>query len=147
MNNLNDRFGSINVDIEIWNSDIHKFLNTMQKGVVYLLIPDLFIERLEKKEKWSLMCGKECSDLLNSYENDFKQKYGIYEKNNKIIKTIDPEDLMRDIFNSQLHTGRPIIKFKDVIYRKDIFNSQIHTGSPITTFGDTIHKKYSIKIY
>ena len=44
-----------------------------------LQIPDLFMKRVEQGGQWSLMCPNECPGLVDSWGDDFEQRYEAYE--------------------------------------------------------------------
>ena len=55
-----------------------------------LWIPDLFMQRVERDEDWTLMCPAECPGLDAVWGQEFEQLYTSYEKQNhrcrKVIK-------------------------------------------------------------
>ena len=117
------RRGSIAVYIEPWHADIEDFLQLKKnngkeemraRDLFYALwIPDLFMERVQNNEQWSLMCPNQSSNLCNLYGDQFKQKYIEYEQNNKYIKKINARDLFNKIIESQIETGTPYMLYKD----------------------------------
>ena len=48
-----------------------------------LWIPDLFMKRVEKGEKWTLMCPDECPGLSDCYGDEFVELYEKYEQDGK----------------------------------------------------------------
>ena len=117
------RRGSIAVYIEPWHADIEDFLQLKKnngkeemraRDLFYALwIPDLFMERVQNNEQWSLMCPNQSSNLCNLYGDQFKQKYIEYEQNNRYIKKINARDLFNKIIESQIETGTPYMLYKD----------------------------------
>ena len=83
-----------------------------------LWIPDLFMNRVRKQEKWSLMCPKTCPGLTEVYGKEFEELYTKYEKENKYIKQIDSLELWNAIINSQIETGTPYMCYKDAVNHK-----------------------------
>ena len=117
------RRGSIAIYMEPWHADIEDFLQLKKnngkeemraRDLFYALwIPDLFMERVQNNEQWSLMCPNQSSNLCNLYGDQFKQKYLEYEQNNKFIKKINARDLFNKIIESQIETGTPYMLYKD----------------------------------
>jgi ribonucleoside-diphosphate reductase alpha chain len=122
------RSGSFAIYIEPWHSDILDFLkcklphgdeNRRARDLFYALwIPDLFMERVKANESWSLMCPSECPGLANVYGKDFKKLYEKYEKEGRVVKTINAQDLFHEIVKSQIETGTPYMTYKDSVNHK-----------------------------
>jgi ribonucleotide reductase alpha subunit len=74
---------------------------------------DLFMERVEKNEKWTLFCPSEAPGLADVYGPDFKQLYEKYESEGLGRKQIDAQKLWFKILDSQIETGTPYIVYKD----------------------------------
>jgi ribonucleoside-diphosphate reductase alpha chain len=108
-------------DIEAW-LDMKKNTgdeNMKARDLFYgLWIPDLFMERVEKQEPWSLFCPHQCPGLNNVYGEKYKELYEKYEKEGKASKTIQARDLWFQILNSQMETGTPYLLYKDACNRK-----------------------------
>ncbi|RYX84509.1 hypothetical protein EON73_03270 [bacterium] len=129
------RAGSIAVYIEPWHADIFFFLELRKNTgseterardlFLALMINDIFMERVEKNEKWSLMCPAECPNLLDKYGKDFDREYLEYEKNGRYVKQIDARDLWYAILEAQIETGNPYMLYKDAINLK---SNQINIG-------------------
>lgn len=117
------RSGSFAIYLEPWHADIQDFLklglkhgddNRRARDLFYALwIPDLFMERVKVNEPWSLMCPSECPGLANVYGKDFKKLYEKYEKEGRVVKTINAQDLWHEIIKSQIETGTPYMTYKD----------------------------------
>lgn len=117
------RSGSFAIYLEPWHADIQDFLkcklphgdeNRRARDLFYALwIPDLFMERVKNNESWSLMCPSECPGLANVYGKEFKKLYEKYEKEGRVVKTINAQDLFHDIVKSQIETGTPYMTYKD----------------------------------
>ena len=117
------RPGSIAVYLESWHSDIESFLlakkntgdeNERARDLFYALwIPDLFMERLERDEIWSLMSPDVCTGLTDVYGDEFNELYKKYESEGKYIKQISARKLFTEIINSQIETGGPYMLYKD----------------------------------
>ncbi len=117
------RSGSFAIYLEPWHADVQDFLklglkhgdeNRRAKDLFYALwIPDLFMERVKANEPWSLMCPSECPGLADVYGKDFKKLYEKYEKEGRVAKTINAQDLWHEIIKSQIETGTPYMTYKD----------------------------------
>ena len=122
------RNGSFAIYLEPWHSDIYDFLDAKKnngaeemraRDLFYgLWIPDLFMERVEKDEMWSLMCPNECVNLCDTWGEDFNKLYLMYEEKKMYRKQISATELWAKIINSQIETGSPYILYKDSINRK-----------------------------
>ena len=122
------RNGSFAIYIEPWHADIEEFLEMRKnhgdeesraRDLFYALwIPDLFMKRVEKNEKWSLFCPDTCRILYNCYGDEFEEKYELFEKENKYIKKINARDLWFKILDSQIETGTPYLLYKDACNKK-----------------------------
>lgn len=122
------RKGSFAIYLEPWHADVMEFLDLKKnsgaeeqraRDLFYALwIPDLFMERVLKDEKWSLMCPNECKGLHENYGYKFEKLYTTYEREGKVIKTISARSLWEKIIISQIETGTPYILFKDSVNRK-----------------------------
>ena len=122
------RKGSIAAYLEPWHADVLDFLDLKlptgkdeirARDLFYAMwIPDLFMERVEKDEDWTLMCPNECTGLTDVYGNDFKNLYEKYEREGKGKKVIKARDVMVRIIESQTQTGNPYMLYKDSINRK-----------------------------
>ena len=119
----NKRNGSFAIYLEPWHADIEDFLklklNTgaeeeRARDLFYALwISDLFMERVEKDEQWTLFCPSEAPGLADVVGEDFKALYTKYEKEGRGRKQIAAQKLWFKILDSQIETGTPYILFKD----------------------------------
>ena len=122
------RNGSFAIYLEPWHSDIEGFLelkknhgNELERArdLFYgLWIPDLFMERVEKNEKWSLMCPDESPGLSECCGIDFVNLYEKYENEGKYRKQVNAQDLWFHILTSQIETGTPYLLYKDACNSK-----------------------------
>ena len=122
------RAGSIAVYLEPWHSDIESFLlakkntgdeNERARDLFYAIwIPDLFMERVERNEMWSLMSPDISTGLTDVYGEEFVSMYTQYEKDRKYVKQIPARKLFNEIINSQIETGTPYMLYKDACNRK-----------------------------
>lgn len=122
------RKGSIAIYMEPWHADIMAFLDLrknqgkeeMRARDLFLALwtNDLFMERVDLDENWTLMCPQECPGLNESYGQDFKDLYLSYEERGMGKKTIKARELWNKILESQVETGTPYILYKDSINSK-----------------------------
>ena len=122
------RNGSFAIYLEPWHADIENFLEMRKnhgdeemkaRDLFYALwISDLFMERVNANDKWTLMCPDECPGLSDVYGDKFKELYCKYESENKGKKTINARDLWFQILDSQMETGTPYLLFKDAANNK-----------------------------
>ncbi len=122
------RKGSFAAYIEPWHADIYDFLDLKKnhgkeeqraRDLFYALwVPDLFMERVEKNEEWTLMCPNECPGLYDSHGKEFEERYLRYEAEGKGRKTIQARDLWNAVMESQVETGTPYILYKDACNEK-----------------------------
>ena len=123
VNQSGKRAGSFAIYLEPWHADIEDFL-TMKtnhgdedmkgRDLFYALwIPDLFMKRVEKNEKWSLMCPSICTNLHNVYGDEFVELYEKYERETVGLKSINARDLWYKILDTQMETGIPYLLYKD----------------------------------
>jgi ribonucleoside-diphosphate reductase alpha subunit len=122
------RNGSFAMYLEPWHADVEDYLE-MRKNhgdeemkardlFFALWIPDLFMERVNNNEKWTLMCPDKCPGLSDVYGNDFNKLYESYEKQGKGNKTIEARKLWFKILDSQIETGTPYLLYKDAANMK-----------------------------
>lgn len=124
----NKRPGSIAIYLEPWHADISEFLEmkknhgdeeTKARDLFYgLWMNDLFMERIEKDEKWSLFCPNECQGLSDTYGEKFKLLYEKYESEGKARVVMDARKLWFEILDAQMETGNPYILYKDSANKK-----------------------------
>lgn len=122
------RKGSFAIYLEPWHADIFDFLDLKKnhgkeemraRDLFYALwISDLFMQRVENNEMWSLFDPNECPGLAEVWGEDFERLYEKYEKEGKFRKQIKAQDLWFEILESQIETGTPYILYKDAANRK-----------------------------
>jgi len=122
------RNGSFAIYLEPWHADIKAFLQLKKnhgdeemkaRDLFYALwIPDLFMERMHKNGKWTLMCPDECPGLSDVCGDDFALLYEKYEQEGRGRETISARDLWIQILDAQMETGTPYILYKDTCNRK-----------------------------
>lgn len=122
------RKGSYAVYIEPWHADIMDFLEIkLNQGdeesrcrdlFPALWIPDLFMERLERNQDWSLFCPDEAPGLADVYGQDFNELYLRYEAEGRARKVVPIQKIWMSILKSQVETGTPYMLYKDACNRK-----------------------------
>lgn len=134
------RKGAAAVYLEPWHADIEVFLELRNNtGAeerrthnlnLALWIPDLFMERVDTDAQWSLFSPTDAPELLNTFGDDFKQKYEQYEQSGKAMRTVSARSLYSRMMQTLAETGNGWICFKD---RANLRSSQ--TAKP----GNVVH--------
>jgi len=122
------RKGSFAIYLEPWHADVFDFLDLKKnhgkeemraRDLFFAVwIPDLFMQRVENNEMWSLFCPNEAPGLAEVWGEEFERLYDKYEKEGKFRKQIKAQDLWFEILESQIETGTPYILYKDAANRK-----------------------------
>jgi len=133
----NTRKGAIAVYIEPWHIDIKDFLDLKKNSgeerrrahdlFPALWLNDLFMDRVQKDEMWTLFDPFEVSELTNLYGKDFEERYLALEKNDDEItrEVISAKALWKEILRSYFETGNPFLTFKDTANKA---NPNKHAG-------------------
>jgi len=143
------RKGSIAIYMEPWHADIMDFLDLRKNQgkeelrardlFLALWTNDVFMERVDLDEEWTLMCPHECPGLNDSYGEEFRNLYLSYETKGYGKKTIKARELWNKILESQVETGTPYILYKDAINEKsNQSNIGIVRSSNLCLDGNTI---------
>ncbi|KAI1629447.1 ribonucleoside-diphosphate reductase large chain [Exophiala viscosa] len=124
----NKRPGAFAIYLEPWHADVFDFLNLRKnhgkeevraRDLFYALwTPDLFMERVEKNQDWTLFCPHEAPGLADVYGEEFEALYERYEKEGRGRSTIKAQKLWYAILESQTETGTPYMLYKDACNRK-----------------------------
>lgn len=122
------RKGSIAIYMEPWHADIFDFLDLKKNQgkdeirardlFLALWTNDIFMERVDLDESWSLMCPHECPGLNESYGDDFRALYTKYESEGRFKRTVKAREVWEKVLESQIETGVPYILYKDSINNK-----------------------------
>lgn len=122
------RNGSFAIYLEPWHADVEDFLklklNTGSeeercRDLFYALwIPDLFMERVEKNQPWTLFCPSEAPGLADVYGEEFRTLYEKYEAEGRGRKQVDAQKLWFKVLDSQIETGTPYLLYKDAANEK-----------------------------
>ena len=128
VHNSGKRAGSFAIYLETWHCDIFEFLDLkkthgdMGKRALDLFyamwISDLFMERVETDEDWSLFSPDEAKNLDNVYGTEFEKLYVKYEKEGIARKTVKARKVWNAILTAQIETGTPYLLCKDAANRK-----------------------------
>ena len=123
------RKGTISPYVECWHKDIKEFLMLKNNSgdpelrtrdlFTATWISDLFMERVECNESWSLFCPDEAKGLNDCYGDEFKKLYLKYENDPTISRTtVSASEIFALIIEQRIETGNPYILFKDACNRK-----------------------------
>lgn len=122
------RKGAIAVYIEPWHLDIFDFIDIrknhgkeeMRARDLFpaLWIPDLFMQRVEADQMWSLFDPNEAQRLYEVYGEKFNELYTTYENEGKFRKQIKARELWTAILEAQIETGTPYMCYKDAVNEK-----------------------------
>ncbi|HEY8280165.1 MAG TPA: ribonucleoside-diphosphate reductase subunit alpha [Bdellovibrionota bacterium] len=117
------RKGAAAVYIEPWHADIETFLDLRnntgsEERRTHNLnlaqwIPDLFMQRVERDEEWSLFSPSECPELLNCYGEVFDKNYQAAEGAGKAHKKVSARALYARMIQTLAETGNGWMCFKD----------------------------------
>ncbi len=128
------------VYLETWHLDVEDFLDLRRNTGderrrthdvnTANWMPDLFIKRIIKDEKWTLFSPEEVPDLHHIYGKAFEKRYEEYEQmaaqgKIKKHKTIEASTLWKKMLSRLFETGHPWITFKDP---SNIRSPQDHAG-------------------
>jgi len=157
---LGTRKGAIAVYLEPWHIDINDFLDLKKNSgeerrrahdlFPSLWLNDLFMQRVQDDEIWSLFDPYQAKELSMLFGDDFKKRYEELEADESILKEkVKAKDLWRKILTSYFESGSPFLCFKDNANRA---NPNDHTGvirsSNLCTeiFQNTQPNHYKIKL-
>eukprot|EP00540_Astrosyne_radiata_P020131 CAMPEP_0116848658 /NCGR_PEP_ID=MMETSP0418-20121206/15130_1 /TAXON_ID=1158023 /ORGANISM="Astrosyne radiata, Strain 13vi08-1A" /LENGTH=570 /DNA_ID=CAMNT_0004480275 /DNA_START=216 /DNA_END=1928 /DNA_ORIENTATION=+ len=122
------RKGSFAIYLEPWHADIFAFLDLKKnhgkeelraRDLFYALwIPDLFMQRVEHDEEWSLFCPKEAPGLADCHGEAFEKLYQKYEREDRAREIVKAQELWFEILEAQIETGTPYMLYKDAVNRK-----------------------------
>ena len=133
------RRGSGCAYLETWHNDISEFLE-LRKNTgddrrrthdmnTANWIPDLFMKRMEAREKWTLFRANEAPDLHEAYGKKFEDLYLSYEAKAEAGEMFGEQipaiDLWKRMLQVIFETGHPWITFKDPC---NVRSPQDHVG-------------------
>ncbi|MGB3262241.1 ribonucleoside-diphosphate reductase subunit alpha [Paenisporosarcina sp.] len=143
---LGQRQGAIAVYLDVWHKDILPFLDLkLNNGDERLrahdiftgvCLPDIFMEKVEAREEWTLFDPHEVRSVMGYSLEDFydetrgggsfREKYLACVADERLSKEIVPAiDIMKRIMRSQLETGVPFMFYRDEVNR---MNTNKHEG-------------------
>ena len=140
INRSGKRRGATCAYLEVWHAEIEDFLDLRRNTGddrrrthdmnTANWIPDLFMERVKKDEKWTLFSPDEVPDLHDLYGQAFYKRYTFYEQEAlagriKNAKIISASRLWRKMLTRLFETGHPWFTFKDPC---NIRSPQDHCG-------------------
>ena len=149
VNQNGKRPGSIAIYLQVDHPDIFSFLDLRKntgdeeeraRDLFYAIwVPDLFMEKVKKKEQWCLFDPHKCPGLADVYGEEYETLYAKYESEEKYNQKIDAQDLWMAICTAQIETGTPYILYKDACNKK---SNQQNVGtiksSNLCVSGDTL---------
>ena len=117
------RKGAFAIYLEPWHADVFDFLELKiphgkeemkARDLFYALwINDLFMERVEKDEEWSLFCPNEAPGLADCHSDEFRKLYLKYESEGREKRKVKAQELWFAILKSQVESGSPFMLYKD----------------------------------
>jgi len=134
---LGTRKGAIAVYVEPWHVDIRDFLDLKKNSgeerrrahdlFPALWLNDLFMQRVQDDETWTLFDPFEVTELTSLYGEDFEKRYIELEHSDDEItrEVISAKGLWKEILRSYFETGNPFLTFKDTANRA---NPNKHAG-------------------
>lgn len=140
INRSGKRRGATCAYLETWHLDIEDFLDLRRNTGddrrrthdmnTANWIPDLFMQRVQNGETWTLFSPDEVPDLHDLYGKGFNARYVYYEREAdagriKLYRKVDALTLWRKMLTRLFETGHPWITFKDSC---NIRSPQKHVG-------------------
>ncbi len=134
------RKGAVCAYLEPWHIDIEEFLDLRRNTGderrrthdmnIAVWVPDLFIQRVEAKETWTLFSPDEAPDLHDLYGPAFAARYTEYEAAAErgeiaVSRRVPAVELWRRMLTVLFETGHPWMCFKDAC---NVRSPQVHAG-------------------
>jgi len=117
------RKGAFAIYLEPWHADVFEFLDLRKnhgkeemraRDLFYALwVSDLFMERVEANDDWSLFCPHEAPGLADCWGKEFEKLYTKYEKEGRARRVVKAQELWFAILDAQVETGTPYLLYKD----------------------------------
>ena len=133
------RKGAACVYLETWHADVEDFLelrdNTGDESRrthnlnLANWVPDLFMQRVEADQEWSLFDPRVVPELVDLYGDAFAQAYVQAEAQGKASKTIPARKLYARMMRTLAETGNGWMTFKDKCNRAS--NQTLRSGNVI----------------
>jgi ribonucleoside-diphosphate reductase alpha chain len=122
------RKGAFAIYLEPWHADIFEFLDLRKnhgkeemraRDLFYALwVSDLFMQRVEANEDWSLFCPHEAPGLADCHGKEFETLYKKYESEGRARKIVKAQELWFAVLDAQVETGTPYLLYKDAANAK-----------------------------
>jgi len=122
------RKGAFAIYLEPWHADIFSFVELRKNHgteetrtrdlFLGLWVNDLFMERVEANEDWSLFCPQEARGLADVWGAEFAALYATYERRGLARARVPARKLWSAILDSQIETGTPYMLYKDACNAK-----------------------------
>lgn len=142
---LGRRKGGATVTLDVWHRDLYDFLELRTNNgddrrkahdiFPALSIPNLFMERLKKREPWSLFDPHEVRERMGYSLEDCYDEVSVHEFTNRYVQceadpmlsriTVPALDIMKKIMKSAVETGTPFLFFRDTVNQA---NPNKHAG-------------------
>lgn len=142
---LGKRKGGASITLDIWHKDVYEFIDLRTNNgddrrkahdiFPSISIPDIFMQRLLKRENFSLfdphnveqIMGYKLEDYYDTDDNkEFSKRYIECENNKELDPIVVPAlDIMKRIMKSAVETGTPFIFFRDTVNK---YNPNSHKG-------------------
>lgn len=133
---LGTRKGAIAVYVEPWHIDIEDFLSLKKNSgeerrrthdlFPALWLNDIFMERVDADEDWTLFSPENVPGLTETYGKEFNELYEKYELDESIPKrVVKAKDIWKETLRQYFETGNPFLTFKD---RANEVNPNKHAG-------------------
>lgn len=122
------RRGACCVYLETWHADIEDFLALRDNAGdpdrrtrnlnLANWIPDLFMQRVDTNQEWSLFDPADTPDLPDLYGSRFDQAYQAYEERGLAKKKLSARELYGRMMKTLAETGNGWMSFKDACNNK-----------------------------
>jgi ribonucleoside-diphosphate reductase alpha chain len=122
------RKGAACIYLETWHSDMEEFIelrdNTGDEAQrahnlnLANWVPDLFMRRVEEDAMWSLFDPKEVPEFVDTYGEEFEQKYVAAETAGRFVRQVKARDLYARMMKTLAQTGNGWMTWKDASNKK-----------------------------
>jgi ribonucleoside-diphosphate reductase alpha chain len=122
------RKGAACIYLETWHSDMEEFIelrdNTGDEAQrahnlnLANWVPDIFMRRVEEDAMWSLFDPKEVPEFVDTYGEEFEQKYIAAEAEGRFVRQVKARDLYARMMKTLAQTGNGWMTWKDASNKK-----------------------------
>jgi ribonucleoside-diphosphate reductase alpha chain len=122
------RPGSIAVYLPVYHPEIMSFCDLRKNHgneaercrdlFTAVMIPDLFMRRVEQNGVWSMFNSNRHPELFNAYGPEFERLYMDLESSGQYMLQLPAQDIYAAINRSRIETGTPYVLFTDSINMK-----------------------------